>query len=386
VNILNFFKRGSNKQLLSEMVLVDTTNRVYLKRLALNICVNYIARSISNSEFRVMDNSKVMRDTLHYKLNVRPNTDSSAADFWQHIIQRLIIDNEVLIIKTDTDDLVVADDFERVESALYDDIFRHVVVKDYEYNRNFTMSEVVYMTYNNERLSSFVDDLYKDYGRLFGQMMDNSMRANQLRGYYRFKDGGNLSKEAFERQKAQVEQLSKIFEDKSVAYAPLTEGIEFEDLTPSNTNKDESVKDLVGIKRDLTSDVAKMLGIPVNLIHGDVADIEKSIDAYITFCIEPLMKKIADELNAKFFTQAEYLGGKRVKIIGINKMNPLKHAEAADKLIASRTYSPNDIREMFGDERKDDPEMERHVMTKNYEHVEDSEGGENNSESEEPTE
>lgn len=371
MNILNFFKRGSNKEQLSNMILVDSTNRVYLKRLALNININYIARTISNSEFRVMNGNKVDKSTLHYKLNTRPNTDSSAADFWQKIVQRLIYDNEVLIIKTDTDDLVVADDFHRVESALYDDIFTGVMVKDYVYTRNFAMSDVLYIEYNNERLSSFIDDLYKDYGKLFGQMMDNSMRKNQLRGFFTYKDGGNLSKEAFEQQKNQVERLQKIFENNSVAYAPLTESIEFTDLTPSSTQRDESVNDLMSIKRDLTDDVAKMLGIPSNLVHGDVADIENSMEAYITFCIEPLMKKIGDELNAKFFTPRQHLNGRKVKIVGINKMDPLKNADAADKLIASGTYSKNDVREMFGDARVDSEEMDKHVMTKNYEETDD---------------
>lgn len=377
MNILNFFKRGNNKERLSEMILVDTTNRSYLKRLALNICINYIARTLSNSEFRVMNNKRVVKNMLHYKLNVRPNTDNSSADFWQRVIQELIMENEVLIIKTDTDDLVVADSFERIESALYDDVFKNVVVKDYTYNRSFTMSEVIYMTYNNERLSTFVEDLYKDYGKLFGQMMDNSMRSNQLRGFFKYKDGGNMTKESFQRQKNQVEQLTKIFEENSVAYAPLTEGIEFTDLTSKSTQKDESVQNLIKIKRDLTDDVAKMLGIPSNLIHGDVADIEKTMEAYVTFCIEPLMKKIGDELNAKFFTPQQHMAGQKIKIIGINKMDPLKHAEAADKLIASRTYSPNDVRELFGDERVDDPDMDRYIMTKNYMYTDDNGGGEN---------
>lgn len=387
MGILDFFKKDKRTIRLDEMVLIETTNRVYLKRLALNICINYVARTIANSEFRVMNDKKVNRDILYHKLNVRPNTDSSASDFWQRFVYKLINENEVLVIQTDTEDLVIADSFNRNRYALYEDRFSDVVIGDYTYQREFTMNEVLYLNYNNEHLSSFIDELYADYGKLFGQMLDNSMRFNQFRGVFKFKDGGALDDETFERQKKQIERLSEIFKNNSVALAPLTEGIEIQDLSSKGAQRDESITNLVKLKRDLIDDVAKILGIPVNLIHGDVADLENTMEAYINFCINPLMKMISDELNAKFFDIKEYLGGQHIKIYGINRIDPLRNATAGDKLVSSGVYSRNEVREKFGDERVDDPEMDRYLVTKNYQYadeetdeanlVEPDEGGDN---------
>ena len=371
MGILDFFKKDKRTIRLDEMVLIETTNRVYLKRLALNICINYVARTIANSEFRVMNDKKVNRDILYHKLNVRPNTDSSASDFWQRFVYKLINENEVLVIQTDTDDLVIADSFNRNRYALYEDRFSDVVIGDYTYQRNFTMNEVLYLNYNNEHLSNFIDALYADYGKLFGQMLDNSMRFNQFRGVFKFKDGGALDDETFQRQRQQVERLTEIFENNSVALAPLTEGIEIEDLSSKGAQRDESINNLVKLKRDLIDDVAKILGIPVNLIHGDVADLEKTMEAYINFCINPLMKMISDELNAKFFDIEEYLGGQHIKIYGINRIDPLRNATAGDKLVSSGVYSRNEVREKFGDERVDDPEMDRYLVTKNYQYADE---------------
>lgn len=371
MGILDFFKKDKRTIRLDEMVLIETTNRVYLKRLALNICINYVARTIANSEFRVMNDKKVNRDILYHKLNVRPNTDSSASDFWQRFVYKLINENEVLVIQTDTEDLVIADSFNRNRYALYEDRFSDVVIGDYTYQRNFTMNEVLYLNYNNEHLSSFIDELYSDYGKLFGQMLDNSMRFNQFRGVFKFKDGGTLDDETFDRQKQQIERLSEIFEKNSVALAPLTEGIEIQDLSSNGAQRDESINNLVKLKRDLIDDVAKILGIPVNLIHGDVADLENTMEAYINFCINPLMKMISDELNAKFFDIEEYLGGQHIKIYGINRIDPLRNATAGDKLVSSGVYSRNEVREKFGDERVDDPEMDRYLVTKNYQYADE---------------
>lgn len=382
VKIFDFFKKENKELKLSEAVLIETSERIYLKRLALNVCINYVARTISNSEFRVMSDKKVHKNTLYYKLNVRPNTDQSASDFWQTMIYKLIYDNEVLVIKTDTDDLIIADSFQRNQRALYDDTFSDVVIKDYTYKRSFAMGDVFYLSYTNERLESFIDDLYKDYGKLFGQMMEHSMRHNQFRGIFKFNDGGNLTEESFKRQQAQVERLREIFENNSVALAPLTDGIELTNLTSGSTQKDESVNNLVKLKRDLIDDVAKYIGIPVNLVHGDVADLQNTMEAYVAFCVNPLMKKVADEANAKFLTANQYLEGMKIEIYGINRIDPLRNASAVDKLASSGVYSRNEVREKFGDERVDDPEMDRYLVTKNFTYADEEtdeplEGGEN---------
>ena len=378
MSILDFFRRPAETKIrLSDMVLIETSTRAYLKRLALNVCINYLARSFSVSEFQIKDGKTHVKDTLYHKLNVRPNADSSASDFWQRFIYKLIMDNEVLVIKSDTDDLLIADNFQRTEYAVYEDTFNNVVVKDYEFKRTYSMSEVLYVTYNNERLESFVDDLYKDYGKLFGQMMDNSMRRHQLRGFFKFKDGGAMDKESVKRQKAIIENITKMFEDSSVAYAPISENMEVQDLTQSNAGTDESVSDLVKLKRDLIDDVAKMLGIPTNLIHGDVADLENTMDAFIEFCILPLNKKISDELNAKFVTKKDYLKGKHIKVVGLNRKDPLKFAVQADKLVASSLFTVNQIKEMFDFEQEDNPLLDKYYITKNYEEADTLKGGEN---------
>lgn len=380
MSILDFFKPRRTKEIkLSEAFIIETTERVYLKRLAMDICINYLARTIANSEFRVMDNKQVQKDVLYWKLNVRPNTDSSASDFWHKLVYKLISDNEVLAIQTDSNDLVIADDFNRNKFALYPDIFTDVRIGDYTFERSFNMDEVLYLEYNNQQLAGYIDSLYSDYGKLFGQMMDHNMRHNQFRGFIQFGDGGDLSDEMYESQKAVIQRLTETFEQNSVAIAPMTDGVEFTDLSNTGASRDESVSNLVKLKRDLTDDVAKMLGIPTNLIHGDVADMENTMEAYISFCVKPLLKKISDEINAKFITQEEWLSGKRIKIFGINQLDPVKNASAVDKLISSGGYSRNEVREKFGDERVDDPELDRYIMTKNYAYTDETEteeGGE----------
>ena len=138
-------------------LLHETSHKAYIKKWALDTCINHIARTISQTKFEIIDSeSKDTSSTTHYKLNVRPNTDESAATFWQKVIRKLIYDNEVLIVVTDSKDLVIADDFVREEYALYDDIFDHIIVGEFEFERSFRMGEVIYLEYNNEAITNML--------------------------------------------------------------------------------------------------------------------------------------------------------------------------------------------------------------------------------------
>ena len=48
---------------------------------------------------------------VYYKLNIKPNTDLSSDSFWQQVIYKLIYDNEVLIVVSDSKELLIADSF-----------------------------------------------------------------------------------------------------------------------------------------------------------------------------------------------------------------------------------------------------------------------------------
>ena len=61
--------------------------------------------------------------------------------------------------------------------CLYDDIFKDVTVKDYTYQRTFTMQEVIYLKYNNNKVTHFVESLFEDYGKIFGRMIGATIKT-----------------------------------------------------------------------------------------------------------------------------------------------------------------------------------------------------------------
>ncbi|MBS4171935.1 phage portal protein [Bacillus sp. FJAT-49736] len=370
-------KRNSELEWLFDLDLInETTQRVYLKKMALETCINFIGRTISQSDFRFMENGKRQINDWHYLFNVRPNTDQSAADFWQKFIYELIYENEVLVILTDTNDLLIADSFTRDEYAVYPDVFRDVTVKDYTFQRSFKMDEVLYLTFNNEKLSKFMDGMFDDFANLFSRMIEVSLRKNQIRGTVGIDSTQSLTKENQSKLQQFIDKLFTSFKNNSVALVPKLRGFEYEEVA-SGENNWQSIDELTKLKKSLIDDVANILGIPNALIHGELADYETSIKAYVKFCIGPLVKKISDELNAKLIDKKSYLNGERIEVRGVAELNPLEVADAVDKLIASMAYSPNEIRVKLGDEPSPDPRLDEHYFTKNYQPVDSVEGGEN---------
>lgn len=345
----------------------DTSEKAYLKQAALNTCIEFLARTLSQSEFRFLDaDNKSLKDQSWYKLNVRPNTDLSSTDFWQKVIYKLIYDNEVLIVVTDTKDLVVADNYNRKKYALYPDIFEDVTVSDYEFERSFNMDEVIYLTYNNDKLNKFTEGLFADYGEIFGRMISAQMRNYQIRGIMNVDSNAVNDEKNTKKMQNYVNKVVNAFSNNGVAVAPLTKGFDYQDVSSASKSNNAPFDELGKLFRSLIDIVAKAIGIPPSLIHGEMADLDNAMKSYIKFCIKPLIKKIEDELNAKLLKQNEVIKGKRIKVIGIDKKDPLEMAESIDKLVSSSTFTPNQVLVMLGEEPSDDPQMDQYFVTKNY--------------------
>ncbi|MHB7943044.1 phage portal protein [Staphylococcus capitis] len=346
----------------------ETSHKAYIKKWALDTCINHIARTISQTKFEIIDGkSKDMTSTTHYKLNVRPNTDESAATFWQKVIRKLIYDNEVLIVVTDSKDLIIADDFVREEYALYDDIFDHIMIGDFEYERSFRMSEVIYLEYNNESITNMLMGLFSDYGDIFGRMIKSNLMNNQIRATLAMDTSVSMKEESQQKMQSFINKAYESFDKNDIAILPLQKGYEYKEHSSNNGAKTSSqIEDMAKVPNQLLSYVASNLGIPLPLLDGSVADIEAMTDNYMKFCINHFIEKIVDELNAKLFSERGYKKGKRIKAVTIGAKTPIEKAEAIDKLVASGSFTPNEVRDMFNYPHIEDKEMDKVMVTKNY--------------------
>lgn len=358
------------------------SKRLYLKKITIDSVLNYVARTMSTARFKINDEKFRDYKEWDYILNIRPNLDMSASMFWQEVFYRLMFDNEVLVIITEDNQLLIADGFTRREYAIYDDRFEGVRVKDYVFKKTFMMSEVIYMDYNNHDLEELTGGLFKDYNELFGRMVEVAMRNNQIRGSVSVEATGNLTdkkdpdgKTRSERIQEFINKIYESFRTNSVAIVPKLKGFEYEEYTNKTQISNQSIEELIKVKKSLIDDVSRIVGVPSALVHGELAELEHNIKAYRRTCVKPLVKKLQDELNAKIFDKREYLAGKRIEVRGILPFDPTELSEQVDKLVSSSAFYPDEVREIFEYDALPDGEGKKMIRTKNYEEVKGGEKG-----------
>ena len=378
------FKRNSELGFMFDVEMyAENAYRVHMKKLAIDTCISFLARTIGQSEFRIKNGKQFEKDELYYRLNVRPNKNMTATTFWETFIHRLIYDNECLVIQADDEDLLIADDFLHSEYAVLDDTFTKVIVKDYEFKRSFRQNEVIHLRYKNESLAPLIDGLFKDYGELFGKILNFQKRKNQIRGTVDMDMIAAKSPEQVAKLQEFIDNMYKAVGEKDIAIVPQQKGIKYEEHF-NGSGSGPSVEEINKVTNGFLDQVAMAIGIPVSLLHGDMADVEKQTKNYMMFTVSPLLKKIKDEADVKFFTRDEYLAGKCIDIRKVSYQNIFDLATAVDKLRASGVFNGNELRDKLGEERVDDPIMDKYFITKNY--VESSEalkGGENTNEANE---
>lgn len=210
---------------------------------------------------------------------------------------------------------LIADSYVRNEFALFPDVFEGVTVKNYCYERKFSMDDVIFLEYGNERLSAFTNGMFEDYGELFGKMIRAQMRNFQIRGAVNFKMAGVADKDKQIKLQEYIDKVYASFNNNEIAIVPQLEGFNYEEFGTTSVNNSQSFDEVKKLRKEMIDYVASILGIPSALLHGDMADLSNNMKAYMEYCIDPLTKKLEDELNAKLFTPSKFLAGEHIKII-----------------------------------------------------------------------
>ncbi len=385
MNLFDVFKQSVRNEEPSDWIpdLVygdDESARAYLKIMAKNTVLDFVSRTMSTLEVKFKNKDGTA--DWEYILNVRPNNDMSAATFWEKFFYRLMDDNEVLVIFTEDNQLLIADHFSRTEYAVYDDVFTSVTVKNYVFQKSFNMSDVIYIEYNNDKLDRFTKGLFEDYSELFGRIIEIAMRNNQIRGSVSINATATANEKKDENGKTRTEKLQEYvdkiyqaFKTKSVAIVAKVKNIDYEEYTNKQGVSNQSLDELNKMKTSLIDDVANAIGVPTALIYGEKAELDSNLQAFRKLCLAPLMKKLQDELMAKIITKKEYKNGERIKVSKVLPVSILENATQIDKIVSSGTFLRDEVREVTEYDPLPNGEGQQLIMTKNYEKV--TKGGEN---------
>ena len=377
MKIVEWFKTNfledekEDKKVDYKFVCQKLASEIMIRELAFNMVVNKISSALSKCKVNVYCNGKKTKDEEWYRWNVQPNINQSANQFWSKLIYYLYNYNEALVI-TRGNELYVADSYVKNEDyAFFEHTFTGVTINGYALNKTYRMSEVFYFELNNRNIRNYLNGTLQLYSELINAAYSSYLVANGNKGVLKIDQFAENSEDFTEQFNQLLNEDFKTFFSNANAVLPLYEGFEYSQL--DNKGTQSTTRDFKALLDDVISMTANAFNVPSSIANGTVQDTSKAIDEFLTFCIDPLIEMLTDEMNRKSFSPYQIINGHYFKFntLAIKHIDILDIANAIDKLLSSGFTCINDLRVLIGLDPIDEEWANQFFMTKNYAPIEE---------------
>lgn len=355
---------------------ISNLNKLDIELFAITAAINLIASSVSKCEFKTYLTGTEIKADEYYLWNVEPNKNQNSSQFLNELISKLIYEEECLVIEI-SGQLIIADSFNQKEYATIENYFTDVRRGTMDFQKSFKMSEVLYFKLSDSNVRNLLSNLISGYNDLLGMATDKYNRSGDKKGILDIDTIASGNKDFKTKFEDLMNNRFKKFFAPGNAVLPLEKGYTYKDQGGEGGKKSTSeISDIAIITKEIFERVGQGLKIPPALLKGDIADIEKVTDNYLTFCIDPIIDMMGEEINRKRYRKVAFLAGSRLRIDStcIRHIDLFSISEAFDKLIASGGYSIDELRIKSGDVPLNTVWSKKHWITKNYQDIEIEDG------------
>lgn len=373
---LGLFNKNGTLDL--DVVVGEIAAEVFYKELAVQACVNLIANAVSRSEFLTYEKGKDKKGENYYLFNVEPNQNKSASKFWRDVIHKLVYENECLVIQQDGK-FYVADSFTPIKFAFKENIYKDIVIDDYQLKNSYLESLVFHFELHDEKIKNVIEGLYQSYSTLITASKSHYKRNNAKRGTLDIPASyPQTDKAQKDLEDLLTNRIKRFYAADGGAVLPLSNGMKYTELTSNVTSKGSiEGRDIRAFIDDIFDFVAIAFQVPPQLIKGNVADTDKAVNNLLTFCVNPLAELLTDEINRKMYGKKAYLERTYIKLDTgrIRAIDITDIASSLDILIRIGSYSVDDCLKVLGMEPLETEWSKARWMTKNYERIEQRSNG-----------
>lgn len=350
----------------------STEQSFHLTELALFTAIDFIARSLAKCEFVTVNNNRESRKAEYYLWNYSPNKHQTKIEFFTQAVAKLIFDNELLVIETADNQLLIADSFSRTEHALIDDSFSSVTCRNFTYQRTFLESEVIYLRYNNFALNGLLSDMCNTYEQL---MLSAQERYNKAVGHKGILEMDNYSfgDENFAEtyNKVLAKQFKAFYANKN-AVMPLYKGMHYtEPSTDAGKTTNSEINDIQKLKTEAYTIVGNALHIPPAILSGEASQLSDAMDCAIGNAIDPIANMFEQEITKKRFGATEFSNGNYLLIdtTTVRHIDAISQANNLDKSIASGVLTPAQAQKYCNMLPCSETWAHTYYLTKNYQTI-----------------
>lgn len=378
-----FWRRDGTDVPVSEIITVNA-KKLQLSKIGIEKATGMIAKAIAKSEFIVQRKSGRAKDHVYWMLNVRPNPNETATDFWHKAIKRLLLYQECLIVLVDGNMYVAKDGFQVTTSVMKPQRYSNVTVtsngEEFALGKSFSADEVMHLKCRNKKIQKFLEQTLQMYDSTATAICNAKKIANAPK--YNMKVDGGLpivrtkNPDGTERTLSMDEYkkaVKRLLESDDIEVLMTQSGLDISSMKVENTATSE---DIVKMSNEIYTQVAFAFDIPKAVFLGEITEKADSTNEFITYAVSWIVEIIHDSLNAKLVGEKDYLSGEKIWI----DMSRFKHVdiiESANNLDKLRSIGFNfdEVREMIGWEALGDEFSKVRVITKNYTNELGGEGG-----------
>lgn len=368
-----FQNKKGELQSLSDLISVEV-KKMKITKMAVEKAVGMVAHAIAKSEFIVQGKNERLRNELYWSLNVKPNPNETATEFWIEVIQRLLKNSECLICIIGKK-FYIADSFQVNNSVMINQIYSNITItangESLQLNNTYTSDEVIHLKAKNKKIRAYMETVMKMHDDVVSAM-EAAIKISKTPKFILKIAGAmpvirTLRADGTE-QTLTVDEFKKniknLLESENIEILQASNGLEISQLKIDTAVTSE---DVVKISKEIFEECAFAFDIPKTVFMGEITEKADSTNEFITYAVGWVAEILNDAMNATLVGKESFLSGEYIWIdlSGFKHRDLVESANYLDKL-RSIGFSLDEIRQAIGWEPLNTPFSQERVITKNY--------------------
>lgn len=160
-----FQNKNGEQQSYMDMITVEI-KKLELSKMAIQKAKGMISHAIAKSEFIVQRKDGRKKDHIYWILNIRPNPNETATDFWISAIDKLLTYGECLICRVG-DHLYIADSYTDDNAVMLPKRYSNVTIKangeTLMLDKSFLADDVIHLRAQNDKIRGYLEKVLKMY-------------------------------------------------------------------------------------------------------------------------------------------------------------------------------------------------------------------------------
>lgn len=377
-----FQNKNGTMQSLVDLISIDVT-KAAISDVAIEKAVGMIAKAIAKSEFKVHRINGDLKDDVYWMLNVRPNPNETATEFWDAVIRKLLIEQECLIVHANGN-LYRANSFQTDQSVNKGKKYSNIVIETKNdimpLARTFKAEDVIHLVNPNKKINHYIKKNLALYNSIATAMANSKKIASAPKFTLdvessvpiirKKKEDGTIQEITIDKYK---EEIKRLLESEGVEVLTNQAGLKINQLQIQTSVTAEEISKMA---KEIYIECAYAFDIPRAVFLGEITEKADSTNEFITYAVNWLVEILNDSMNAALVGKESYLKGENIWI----DMSKYKHVDVIesaanlDKLRAIG-FSLDEIFELIGWQPLKNEFSKQRVITKNY--TNELGGGEN---------